>query len=358
MIWWVTATACISDAIRVASFNTELNRAGPGLLFRDILRGDDTQIDAVVQVIIAVQPDVLLLQSFDYDFERQALKAFAALLGKQGKEYPYLFALRPNTGLQTGIDMNGDGRSGQPEDGQGYGRFSGQGGMALLSVFPILETEVRDFASFLWRDLPEALMPEVEGKPFPSEEAQQVQRLSSVAHWDVPIELSNSQTLHLFAYHATPPVFDGPEDRNGRRNHDETAFWQHYLDGALPERKTEAPFVILGDANLDPLDGDGRHAALSSLLKHHRIQDPAPTSAGGADAARKQSGVNDAHRGDPALDTVDWPDFTGRPGNLRVDYVLPSADLRVADSGVFWPLDDTLVTDASRHRLVWVDLEF
>lgn len=353
-----TATASIAETIRVASFNTELNRSGPGLLLRDILRGDDAQVDAVVRVIIAVQPDVLVMQSFDYDFELQTLKAFAGLLDKRANEYPYLFALRPNTGLQTGIDMNGDGRSGQPEDGQGYGRFSGQGGMVVLSRFPILESEARDFSSFLWRDLPAALLPEAGGEPFPSKEAQLVQRLSTVAHWDVPIELPNNQTLHLFTYHATPPVFDGAEDRNGRRNHDETAFWQQYLNGNLPEKPAESPFIVLGDANLDPLDGDGRRTALLSLLEHPRIQDPAPRSEGGSDAARKQSGVNDSHHGDPARDTVDWPDVTGRPGNLRVDYVLPSKELHVTDTGVFWPLDDALVATASRHRLVWVDLTF
>jgi hypothetical protein len=52
------------------------------------------------------------------------------------------------------------------------------------------------------------------------------------------------------------------------------------------------------------------------------------------------------------------------PGNLRVDYVLPSKNLRMLDAAVFWPLStDPLFRlvgvfpfPTSDHRLVWVDL--
>ncbi len=83
------------------------------------------------------------------------------------------------------------------------------------------------------RTLPGALLPEVDGKPFPSPQALAVQRLSSVGHWDVPVLLGAGKRLHLLAFAAGPPVFDGPEDRNGKRNHDEVAFWSLYLDGRL-----------------------------------------------------------------------------------------------------------------------------
>jgi hypothetical protein len=159
------------------------------------------------------------------------------------------------------------------------------------------------------------------------------------------------------AWHATPPVFDGPEDRNGRRGHDETAMWLALLDGKLPEPPPDGPFVILGDANIDPADGEGRRDALMTLLADPRLQDPAPRSAGGMTAS--QAGVNAAQTGDPALDTADWDDAPGGPGNLRVDYVLPSADLVVTGSGIWWPeAGEAAATAAlaSRHRLVWVDV--
>jgi hypothetical protein len=162
------------------------------------------------------------------------------------------------------------------------------------------------------------------------------------------------------AWHATPPVFDGPEDRNGRRNHDEAAFWLRYLDGELPTAPSSAPFVLLGDANLDPADGDGTPAALLALLDHPRVIDPRPRSAGGPVAALRDGGTNASQQGDPALDTADWPDGPGQPGNLRVDYVLPSSEWRILDAGVWWPADGADAQNAmvaSRHRLVWVDAE-
>ena len=52
------------------------------------------------------------------------------------------------------------------------------------------------------------------------------------------------------------------------------------------------------------------------------------------------------------------------PDNLRVDYVLPSRNLKLLDVVVFWPLPtDPLFRlvgvfpfPTSDHRLVWVDL--
>ena len=183
--------------------------------------------------------------------------------------------------------------------------------------------------------------------------ARDIQRLHSTGAFEIPVRLPDGKTLRLLTFYASPPVFDGPEDRNGRRNHDETAFWQAFLDGRLPQKPEDGPFVILGKINLDPVDGEGRAEALHALLADPRIQDPAPHSAGGM-AAEGPS----AHRGDPRLDTAE---FGGNAGNLRVDYVLPSADLTVIGSGVFWPVAGdpmaATVALASTHRLVYVDLD-
>jgi hypothetical protein len=327
-----------------------LSRDGPGLLLRDILAEED-DVAAAIQVLARVRPDVILLTGFDYDLGGAALAAFAALAGEAGADYPHRFAFAPNAGLATGLDLDGDGRTGGPRDAQGYGEFAGQGGMALLSRLPLDAAAHRDFSAFLWRDLPGAI---------PPADTAAGQRLSSVGHWDLALVLPDGRRIRLWAWHATPPVFDGPEDRNGRRNHDEAAFWLRYLDGDLPMVPEEAPFVLLGDANLDPLDGDGRPEALEALLGHPRLADPQPGSAGGRAAAARDGGVNAGHRGDPGRDTADWPDGPGEPGNLRVDYVLPSRDWRIFGAGVWWPEaepDAGLAALASRHRLVWVDVE-
>ena len=248
-----------AGSVRVASWSPELTRAGPGLLLRDIRSGADPQVAAAVQVIAAADPDVLLLTGFDWDWGGEALGAFAALLAQAGTDYPYRHAGQPNAGLATDLDLDRDGRVGGPGDAQGFGLFTGQGGMAVLSRRPL--GQVTDHSGALWRDLPGNLMP-----PAPPEVAA-VQRLSSVAHWQVPVQLPGG-TLTLLAWSATPPVFDGPEDRNGRRNHDEAAFWLRHLP--------QGRFVLMGNANLDPEDGEGRPEALRALIAAAR--DPAPRS--------------------------------------------------------------------------------
>ncbi|HVG49498.1 MAG TPA: endonuclease/exonuclease/phosphatase family protein [Rubellimicrobium sp.] len=305
-------------------------------------------MEGVVAVLAATHPDILLLTDMDWDGDGAALSALAERLGREGLDYPHRLALPTNAGLASGLDLDGNGRTGEGRDAQGYGRFAGDGGMALLSRWPL--GEARDFSTLLWRDLPGARLPTRDGQPFPSPEAQAAQRLSSDGHWVVPVETPDGP-LALLAWDATPPVFDGPEDMNGLRNADELALWSRVLDGAFgppPER-----FVILGDANLDPLDGEGLRAEMAAVLADPRLQDRRPASEGG----RLAGGTGQA--GDPALHTADWPEEAG-PGNLRVDYVLPSAGLRVSAAGVAWPPPgDPLAEPAAAaglHRLVWVDL--
>jgi hypothetical protein len=322
-----------------------LVRKGPGLLLRDILEGEDLAIAAAIDVIAAAAPDILVLTAIDHDHDGHALAALAAALTARGVALPHRFARRPNTGMPTSRDLDGDGRLGRPRDAQGYGEFAGQAGMAILSRLPVDTEGVRDFSGLLWADLPGSLIGE--------DPARDLQRLSTTAHWEVPVILPDGARLRLLAWYATPPVFDGPEDRNGRRNHDETAVWTALIDGRLGLPPSEGPFVIAGGANLDPLDGDGRGAAMQALLSHPRVSDPRPGSAEGAARAAADGGVNVTQRGDPTLDTADWPDTPDQPGNLRVDYVLPSSDLSILGAGVLWPPKDS----GLRHGLVWVDID-
>lgn len=342
--------AAVAEGLRVAFFATELGRDGPGLLYRDIRSGTDPQAEAVAAVIAAAGADMIVLSGIDYDADLLALAALAdRIAAAGGATYPHLFALPPNSGIQTGIDLDGDGRAGRPGDAHGWGRFAGAGALALLSRLPVATEEAVNLSNLLWADLPGGL---IEGAGL-SPEARAVQRLSSTGHWQVPLRLPGGGRLTLLIWSATPPVFDGPEDRNGRRNHDEAALWLRHLDGALGLPAPEPPFVLLGNANLDPVDGEGRRDALDGLLSHPRLQDPGPIGAFGALFPEA------AHRGPAARDTVDWPDTPG-PGNLRVVYLLPSTDLAVTDAGILWPVPGDPLADsvarASRHRLVWVDL--
>lgn len=326
---WAALLLCLialpatAETLRIATFNTELGRKGPGLLLRDIRKGDDPQITAVLDTIQQADADVITLQGFDYDLGNTALAAFAEALTDRGTPYPYHFAGPPNAGLQTDLDMDGDGKPGGAGDAQGYGRFYGAGSMAVLSRIPIATEDIGDFSTLLWRDLPGAMLPETEAGPFPSAQAQAIQRLSSHGHWIVPLDHPTFGRIQLMTFHASPPVFDGPEDRNGRRNHDEVIFWAHLLDGRLGAAST-SPFVLTGDANLDPHKGDGRSIAIQNLLAHPTLQDPLPDQP-----------------------TVTWT----QTGPMRVDYVLPSNEWQIKDAQVM-PINP----QASRHSLVWVDL--
>jgi hypothetical protein len=312
---------------------------------------------------------VLLLTRFDHDAKGRALAAFAGLLraGPDGIDYAYTFDAPVNAGELSGLDLDGDGLTMGWNDAFGWGKYPGHGGMAILSRLPLDAAAARSFRALRWRDLPGADMPvRPDGGPWPDAEAAAAMRLSSRAHWDVPVVLPDGGRLHLLAANPTPPLFDGPEGLNRKRNRDEIRFWAAYLDGLAPADDAgleagapEAPVVVLGDLNRDPLDGAGLPDGLARLLSHPRLRDPLPASAGGEIAASEQGGANAGQSGPPGLDTADWRD-DGGPGNLRVDYVLPDARLEVADAGVFWPAPGAPLADAataaSDHRLVWVDI--
>ena len=192
-----------------------------------------------------------------------------------------------------------------------------------------------------------------------------------------------AKSLHALVSHPTPPVFDGTEDRNGKRNADEIRFWADYVSpgqgGYIYDDKGGkggivggSSFVIMGDQNADPRDGDSFRNAISQLLGNPNINtNSIPTSAGGPQQANLQGLINNTQTGNPAFDTADFADSGTNPGNLRTDYVLPSADLRINNSGVFWPLntDPTFAPvgvfnpalpggyPTSDHRLVFADVQ-
>lgn len=348
-LWVLAACLCAAtplgaEALRIATYDVDLSYSSPGMVLDQLTKGRGDGVKATVAVIVALDADVLLLTGIDYDAADATVGALAALLRGKGLDYPHLLALRPNAGMPSGLDLNGDGAVNTPEDALAWGRFPGNGGMAVLSRHPIGRDGLRDLTGFAWADLPGSLMPEFIAKVAPD------LPLSSGGHWIVPIALPSGNEIRLLAYAATAPIFDDGRDLNGRRNHDEAALWWHLLEGRLPgQAPPAAPFVILGKSSLDPLDGDGRPQALQGLMALSGVQDPGPKGP----AQHEDTG----HNGDPGMDTA----LYDRAGGLRVDLILPSRDLVVTGSGVMWraaadPLEPALA-EASRHRPVWVDVE-
>ena len=220
--------------------------------------------------------------------------------------------------------------------------------MALLvrrDAGSIDRARARTFRNFLWRDMPGALLPPREIGPdgagvgaWYSDEALRVLRLSSKSHWDVPVLLACGATLHVLASHPTPPVFDGPEDRNGRRNHDEIRFWVDYISGAGASSyivddagirgglRGSAHFVVLGDLNADPEKGDGRREAIRALLAHPRVNGVEPVAHG------ERATIASRPDGSPLRRPI-GPSDTALFG-LRADFALPSASLTTLRSGI------------------------
>lgn len=368
---WLTKP---TNAVRFATFNAALSRDTPDGLALAIARGNDDKLRSIAEIIQRVRPDVLLINEFDFDPTGETARAFqrsylaVSQAGAMTLEYPHVYAPRVNTGEPTGLDLNNDGKTQGPADAHGWGNYPGHYGMLVLSRYPLDLSNARALRLIKWADLPDHVMP----ADHYSDEAHRTLRLSSKTHADVPVQLPGNKTVHLLISHPTPPVFDGPEDRNGRRNHDEITLWGRYLDGvALTDDagvtaalEADAAVVVLGDLNADPHDGDSFGEALPRLLAHPRLAgDVKPSSEGARQASTTQGQINAQHDGPAELDTADFPDAPPRgPGNLRVDYVLPPAartGWRVLDAGVFWPAEGQPGAEAARvsdHRLVWVDL--
>ena len=366
--------------LRVATFNCSLNRNKAGELLKDLSGGTNKQAQEVARVLRTVRPDIVLLNEFDFSEDKKAVNCFlheyvnatADWATEEPILYPYLFTAPVNTGVPSGRDLDHDGKTNGPGDAIGFGKFPGQYGMVLLSQFPIETNDVRTFQKLLWKSMPDALLPpsgKDDNANWYSDEDLNLLRLSSKSHWDIPVRI-DQQVLHLLTSHPTPPAFDGPEDRNGRRNHDEIRLWAEYLSDAEKSWLTDdqgrsgtlpstAAFVILGDQNADPNDGASYQVAINQLLTHPRVNaELTPTSVGGSEAAKTQGGKNSEHKGDHSHDTADFNDRG--VGNLRADYVLPSKNLNATAAGIFWPLSTdpgAKVADCSDHRLVWIDLK-
>ena len=383
-------------SVRFATFNASLNRNAPGRALADLSAPGNAQADAVAEIIQRIRPDVLLINEFDYEPDNALTEAFQQHYlslphnGAAPIDYPFTFVAPSNTGIHSGLDFDNNGivnptinvpfntNPTYGNDSYGFGDFPGQFGMAVFSKYPIDYDAIRTFQFFLWKDMPGAMLPDNTATPEPADYYSPAEldvfRLSSKSHWDVPIEIG-SETVHFLVSHPTPPVFDGPEDRNGTRNFDEIRFWADYIlpgasssyiyddDGATGGLSPGASFVIAGDQNSDPLDGDSIPGSIQQLIDHPLVNDKfTPESLGAIEAAALQGRANLTHRSDPRYDTADFAD--GAPGNLRADYVLPRKTLQIVDAGVFWPLAadplfrlvGTFPFPTSDHRLVWIDV--
>jgi endonuclease I len=378
-----------SNSFKIAAYNISHYRTTAGMLITDLSTLSNTQSQNIARVIQRNNPDILLLNEFDYDEDGRAIRLFQdnyLEVGQTGEApvyYPYVLVIPSNTGVHSGYDLDnnrgvvstpGSG-NGYGEDAFGFGDYPGQYAMAVLSKFPIDTPNVRTFQKFLWKDMPGALLPDdpdiVGTGDWYSPTELNVFRLSSKNHADVPI-LINGTALHVLASHPTPPVFDtgapwkAGVDHNGRRNSDEIRLWSDYVNPAVSsyiydDTETAATasgglpantrFVIMGDQNADDNEGDSTDPAIKQILG-------GIATVGGA-TIPANAFVNTTFV--PAGGAGPQPDDTaGFSGGVRVDYVLPSAfGLTVDSGGVYWPgAGDSMAAAvaATDHHMVYLNL--
>ena len=366
--------------LRLATYNTSLYTDQAGGLIAKLQAGSE-QAASIAAVLQATRPDIVLINEFDFDAEGKAADLFqrqyleVAQAGGQPLHYAYRYLAPVNTGVPSGLDLDNDGVVGgegrsRGNDAWGYGLHPGQYGMLVLSRFPIDTAAVRTFQLLKWHSLPGAVRPlnPDNGQPYWPDAVWQQLRLSSKSHWDVPVDTPNGR-IHVLASHPTPPAFDGPEKRNVARNGDELRLWHEYLKGEADSDwlcddqgrcgglAGDARFVIVGDLNNDPADGNGDHSAIVELIEHPRVlRMPTPHSEGASELGAVYAERGIKRHGNPAQATGD---FGPRTGSLRLDYVLPSTGFQLLGNGVHWPASGqpgVEATKASDHHLVWVDV--
>ncbi|MEM8855417.1 MAG: endonuclease/exonuclease/phosphatase family protein [Pseudomonadota bacterium] len=343
--------------LRFATFNAALSDNEAGAILARLQGGRDRQAKLVAETIQRVRPDILLLQEIDRDPEGLALRVFmdqylaVSQNGAAPLAYTDIVFPPSNTGVATGLDLNGDGRRDGPADARGFGHHKGQYAFALLSTVPL--GTPRTFASLLWRDMPGNRLP----KGHYGAAAEAVLPVSSKTHLVVPLDLSPAAgpPVYVIAAHPTPPVFDDDEiDWNGRRNADEIRLIADLLDpergaylvddvggkGPLP---ASVGAVVMGDLNADPHRGESLKGAMDPLLANPLIVDAKPRSHRGTATAT----FNDGMRVDYVL-VRPVPESAGTGGRFVVN----------GEAGVIWPREDgplAHLNDASDHRLVFVD---
>ncbi len=343
---------------RFATFNTSLFRNTQGQLIWDLQQAQNTQIKYIAEIIQRVAPDILVLQEFDYDENQQALTLFqkhyltVASSQTSALHYPYQHAFASNTGIASGFDLDGDGKTSSAGDALGYGTFAGQYAFAILSRYPLDLAHCRTFQHFLWKDMPNARIPS-----YYSKEIQAILPLSSKNHVDLPVQLPEGD-IHCLISHPTPPIpHASGYDVNIHRNYDEIRFWQDYLANAAyfydDQGKTgglaqDTYCCILGDLNADPQRYPAASHSIQHLLAHPRLH--ARTTLGTLTPSQLASPLRGRYH------TTSW--------QARVDYVLPSQQLNPRMSGIFWQATNQALSYlfkqdiSSDHRLVWVDIAF
>src|SRR5687767_6575608 len=135
--------SAVSAQVKFATFNASLNRNNAGELVSDLSSpggsGNTTinnrirQIRTVAEIIQRMNPDVLLINEFDFVGSNQAVDLFHDNFLARPQDtlntgspaaavaYPFRFAFSSNTGVASGFDLNNNGVAVTTPGASGYG---------------------------------------------------------------------------------------------------------------------------------------------------------------------------------------------------------------------------------------------
>ena len=348
-------------------------------------------------------------------------------------KYPYYESFATNTGLISGMDLNNDGviatdASKSPDDSFGFGYYHGHYAIAIMSQYELDLNNVRTFQNFKYSDMrdenenrltsstikviEDSTVPKYDengnptnqtwkkGDNWYTDEEWPKLRLSSKNHIDLPV-IINGKRIHLLLSHPTPANFNTINNVHTNvttlRNRYEILFWKKYINnanwiyddngiyGGIDGSKED--FVILGDLNADNWnstntdqllnDKDAYRYGIRALINDESIN---KSIVNGGDKEPKSQGAFDAYNSEAIGDWKINNRFNHENINvitstfgLKVDWAIPSKNLEVLNSEVYWPgekeLGRFLFVDkygdeivktkqvSSDHRLVYVDIK-
>jgi hypothetical protein len=240
---------------------------------------------------------------------------------------------------------------------RGWGEYPGRFNTAVLSKYPIVEDQVRIITNFAWEDLPDNKIAQMD-----SEIGVQVPPgfpLFEKSLNVVPVQVG-ADVVHLVLLHPVSPAFD---PINPYRNYDELRALRLFLDGQLPGVEplaVGAKFIVVGDLNADPDDGDSLPGAIQQVLEQPDLLAVFPEGAG----TKGNNGQYNTYISGCGLDDGSVVTNPAARFQLQLDYLLPSATIgQPLESNNFFPdiaqnqYDFALSCRASDHRFLSIDVE-
>ncbi len=223
-----TAPQLSETSLRVATMATQLSRAEPGDLYRDLLTRTDTEALRVAEAISVSNPDVMVLTGMDAD--QDAVNTFIANYLNSADddaadvEYAYSYLAVGSSGTQSGADLDGDRIVGGAGDAWGQGAFAEQASTVVLSKYPIDQQDVISVSTLKWSAVTENNLGD-------SQLGGAVASSIPVMHnglWDIPIEY-RGERVHILAAQTEPA--SSSYDFATARQHDELKVISDYITG-------------------------------------------------------------------------------------------------------------------------------